>query len=284
LEVGPGIGTLSEARLARGVCLGAGEKDTRLLPPLAELAERFCGCFTYVQADAVELLEGLPVAGGAAGVGDGAGVAGAAAGATTLLTVATKLVSNLPYAVAATVVLACFQRLCNLTSATVMVQSEVAARMAAHPGTKEYGAYSVKLQLLARPSASFTVGPQSFLPPPRVSSTVIRLDRIPAADSLPDGDGSESLTVASRAERAAAELVRASFIADAAFAERRKTIRNSMRSYFLAHGFDPALVDLLLEKAGVNPRTRGETLTVEDYRTLGHLLRKHAPDMLPPSR
>ena len=78
--------------------------------------------------------------------------------------------ANLPYAVAATLVLDYFQRFSWLQSATVMVQKEVADRMAAHPGTKDYGAFTVKLALHARIVGRFAVGPQNFFPPPRVDS------------------------------------------------------------------------------------------------------------------
>ena len=78
-----------------------------------------------------------------------------------------KLVANLPYAVAATVVLDYFEQFPSLESATVMVQKEVADRMAAVPGTKNYGAYTVKLRLYAEPAGRFGVGPGNFFPPPR---------------------------------------------------------------------------------------------------------------------
>lgn len=93
-----------------------------------------------------------------------------------------KLVANLPYAVAATVVLDYFQRIESLDSATVMVQKEVADRMAAEPGTKNYGAYTVKLRLYAQPAGRFPVSPNNFFPPPRVDSAVIRLNRTPVLD------------------------------------------------------------------------------------------------------
>ena len=93
-----------------------------------------------------------------------------------------KLVANLPYAVAATVVLDYFERFASLESATVMVQKEVADRMAASPGTKNYGAYTVKLRLYAEPAGRFAVGPGNFFPPPRVESAVLRLNRRPVFD------------------------------------------------------------------------------------------------------
>ena len=117
-----------------------------------------------------------------------------------------KLVSNLPYAVAATIVLDFFERFKSASeSATIMVQAEVADRISAAPGSKNYGAYTVKLRLFAKPMGKFSVAESNFFPPPRVKSTVIRLDRI--------------------AEERSSELTQATMLmADAAFENRRKTI------------------------------------------------------------
>jgi 16S rRNA (adenine1518-N6/adenine1519-N6)-dimethyltransferase len=164
-----------------------------------------------------------------------------------------KLIANLPYAVAATIVLDYFEKLPSLQSATIMVQKEVADRMAAQPGTKEYGAYTIKLALFAQPTASFSVSRTNFLPPPRVDSTVIRLDR--------------------HENQPSPQLVTATFtVIEAAFAERRKTIRNSMRSYFSAQKRDPEQVDALLEVVGILPTVRGETLTAKEFLALGETL------------
>jgi 16S rRNA (adenine1518-N6/adenine1519-N6)-dimethyltransferase len=272
LEVGPGIGTLTEALLRRGAAVIAVEKDERLLPPLSDIQARYPDHLILIHADALDLLawdRGICDRGicdrGTYNLSRQNVVAYCHSFDVTDYTspchichtpspCPTRLIANLPYAVAATVVLDCFQRLPTIQSATVMVQKEVAERMAAEPGSKDYGAYTVKLQLLAQPGAHFTVSPTSFLPPPRVSSAVIRFDR--------------------RADQpSTAELNACSFVADAAFAERRKTIRNSMRSYFAAHGLDPAQVDALLTAAAIPPTVRGETLPVETFR---HLARHFA--------
>jgi 16S rRNA (adenine1518-N6/adenine1519-N6)-dimethyltransferase len=128
LEVGPGIGTLTEALFLQGVSVFAIEKDDKLLSVLADMRMRYPETFSFVHADALDILSTPLTQTG------GFGHTGAPV----------KLIANLPYAVAATVVLECFQRLVSLESAIVMVQAEVAARMAAHPGSKDYGAYSVK--------------------------------------------------------------------------------------------------------------------------------------------
>ena len=227
LEIGPGIGTLTYALCASGAQVVAVERDPDLLPVLASTCREFMdsGALQVINRDALELQAGeLPFA-------------------------PTKLVANLPYAVAATLVLDAFQRLESLQSATVMVQQEVADRMAARPGTKDYGAFTVKLALYAQATGRFNVVPGNFFPPPRVNSTVIRLQRH-------DAGTDENL------------LRAASTMADAAFATRRKTIANSCRTYFASHGQDTD-VAAVLEAAGIDPARRGETLSVDEYLNLG---------------
>jgi len=224
LEVGPGIGTLTAALCEHAGAVVAVERDAQLLPALAETTAD-CPRFAVVRADAVAVSPetmaepfGPPVA----------------------------LVANLPYAVAATVVLRFFQELPDMTSATVMVQAEVADRMAAVPGTKDYGSYTVKLRLLAKAAGRFSVSRSCFLPPPRVDSAVLRLERSPLAEDP------ALLTAAARA-------------ADAAFAQRRKTIRNSLRS---ALGAEAATIDAALEAAGIVGSLRAETLPPEAFLAL----------------
>ena len=229
LEVGPGIGTLTAALCDHAGAVVAIERDADLLPVLAETTSG-CARLAVLRADAVAVSPatiaepfGPPVA----------------------------LVANLPYAVAATVVLRFFEELPSLMSATVMVQSEVAARMAAAPGGKDYGAYTVKLRLLARPAGRFPVARSCFLPPPRVDSAVLRLERSPLSDDP------EALAAAARA-------------ADAAFGQRRKTIRNSLKSVL---GLDGAEVDAALESAGIDGGDRAEKLPAERFLALGEALR-----------
>ncbi|MFR1638951.1 MAG: ribosomal RNA small subunit methyltransferase A, partial [Eggerthellaceae bacterium] len=166
----------------------------------------------------------------------------------------TKLVSNLPYAVAATVVLDYFQRFASLESATVMVQKEVADRMAASPGSKNYGAYTVKLRMYAEPAGRFALGPGNFFPPPRVESAVLRLNRRTLRD-----DVGEPLSPAA--------LEATCLMADAAFASRRKTLSNSCKTY-AGRGPQGAAViarpPQLFERAGIDPRLRGETLDLPE--------------------
>ena len=212
------------------------------------------------------------------------------------LSLPNKLVANLPYAVAATVVLDYFENFPFLDSATVMVQKEVADRMAAAVGTKNYGAYTVKLGLHAEPAGRFPVGPGNFFPPPRVDSAVIRLNR--RVPLMADGAPATPEVIAA-----------AALIADAAFANRRKTIANSCKTYFSGRGslllgasgssaglraVDGALsggvggafvldgadivdhLPAIFDAAAIDPRRRGETLTQQEFLALGAALLKEA--------
>jgi 16S rRNA (adenine1518-N6/adenine1519-N6)-dimethyltransferase len=168
----------------------------------------------------------------------------------------TKLVSNLPYQVAATVVLRAFEEQPRVERVVAMVQAEVADRMAASPGTKAYGGYTAKLALYAHPTGRFEVGPGNFMPPPHVDSAVIRLDRRVATDP--------ETGVPLTAER----IARCCEVIDAAFAQRRKTIRNSMAG----SGFDKQALDAAFEQAQIDPRTRAEALQPTDFVRLATAL------------
>lgn len=230
LEVGPGIGTLTIALLKTAGRVVSVERDADLPAVLAQTCAPWADRFTLLNMDALDLSPSdLPFA-------------------------PNKLVSNLPYAVAATVVLDCFERFESVNSATVMVQAEVADRMAAKPGTKNYGAYTVKLHLYAQPVGRFSVSPGNFFPPPRVESSVIRLDRVDCGLS-------------------AQERTAACCMADAAFATRRKTIANSCKTFFSGQGAKGKRVIGVLpdvfEAAGIDPKRRGESLSLEEFKALG---------------
>ncbi|MDR1088417.1 MAG: 16S rRNA (adenine(1518)-N(6)/adenine(1519)-N(6))-dimethyltransferase RsmA [Coriobacteriales bacterium] len=243
VEVGPGIGTLTEALLAQGAELIAVELD-------AGLCEGIAARYPAVQLIRGDALEAQILA----RLQDLAPLA---------------LVANLPYGAAATIILAYFQRLPSLRSATVMVQHEVAERIAAVPGNKDYGAYTIKLRLLASLAGRFKVQAQSFYPPPRVDSAVIRLERLGCAGE-PTEDGSPVSPAGSPASRL---LAAASQLADAAFFQRRKTIHNSMQAYCAVHGLAVERVDALLAAAEIDPGARGETLEPESYLAMARVLR-----------
>lgn len=244
LEVGPGIGTLTIALLKTAGCVLSVERDPDLPAVLVETLAPWSDRFTLISKDALDLTT--------------KDVQAASAEASGALP--NKFVANLPYAVAATVVLDYFELFPSLDSATIMVQKEVADRMAARPGSKNYGAYTVKLRLYAEPAGRFAVGPGNFFPPPRVDSAVLRLNRRPVCD-----DAGVPLD--------AAAIAAACTMAEAAFATRRKTLSNSCKTYFAGRGAAGARIiaelPQLFERAGVDPKLRGETLDVPAFVRLG---------------
>ncbi len=250
VEVGPGLGTLTVALLdnARAVC--SLEADSELEQVLAVTCkEPHPDSFALVMGDALaitpqklaEAYSALPAV------------------TQSVIPVApmpTKFVSNLPYQVAATLILKFFQELPSLERAVVMVQAEVADRIAAKPSTKAYGAYTAKLSLFAQVTGRFEVGPGNFMPPPRVNSAVVRLDRTKARNPVTSKLLSEE------------ELLHTMRVIDAAFAQRRKTIRNSMS----ASGFDKDKLDQAFLATGIAPTVRAEVLTSQDFICLAAAL------------
>lgn len=250
VEVGPGLGTLTVALLdnARAVC--SLEADSELEQVLAlTCKEPYPDSFALVMGDALaitpqklsEAYSALPA------------VTQSAAPSAPM---PTKFVSNLPYQVAATLILKFFQELPSLERAVVMVQAEVADRIAAKPSTKAYGAYTAKLSLFAQVTGRFEVGPGNFMPPPRVNSAVVRLDRTIARNPVTSKLLSEK------------ELLHTMSVIDAAFAQRRKTIRNSMS----ASGFDKDKLDQAFLATGIAPTARAEVLTSQDFICLAAAL------------
>lgn len=233
IEIGPGIGTLTVALLDHARVASV-EFDRDLPPVLAETTEFNGDRFALIQKDALRVCQD-DIRTAFDSIGGG---------------MPTMLVANLPYAVAATVILDWFEKFDFLQSMTVMVQSEVADRIAAQKGTKDYAAYTIKLRMFAQTTKRFQVSPSCFYPAPRVESAVIRLDRHELCQDR------ELLKAACKA-------------ADAAFAQRRKNIRNSMKSRF-----DTKTIDALLEACDIDPKLRGEALDVEQYLQLGAELLK----------
>lgn len=253
MEIGPGIGTLTLALLREAGLVIAIERDRDLIPVLRETCAAYADTFALINRDALSITEqDLQEA-----------LCALPAKRDSLADLPGKLVANLPYAVAATLVLNCFERLASIETAVIMVQSEVADRMAARPKTKEYGAYTVKLHLYARPTSRFKVGPQNFYPPPRVDSAVIRLERHTPLDKQGNPIDEET--------RAAASLM-----ADAAFATRRKTILNSCKTFFALDRQEGLCIievlPALFERAGIDPGIRGEALEPCDFIELGRAL------------
>ena len=250
VEVGPGLGTLTVALLDNACAVCSLEADSELEQVLAlTCKEPHPDSFALVMGDALAITpqkladaySALPA------------VAQSAAPNTPM---PTKFVSNLPYQVAATLILKFFQELPSLERAVVMVQAEVADRIAAKPSTKAYGAYTAKLSLFAQVTGRFEVGPGNFMPPPRVNSAVVRLDRTQARNPVTSKLLSEE------------ELLHTMSVIDAAFAQRRKTIRNSMS----ASGFDKDKLDQAFLATGIAPTARAEVLTSQDFICLAAAL------------
>ena len=250
VEVGPGLGTLTVALLDNALAVCSLEADSELEQVLAVTCkEPHPDSFALVMGDALvitpqklaEAYSTLPT------------VAHDAASSAPM---PTKFVSNLPYQVAATLILKFFQELPSLERAVVMVQAEVADRIAAKPSTKAYGAYTAKLSLFAQVTGRFEVGPGNFMPPPRVNSAVVRLDRTQARNPVSSKLLSEE------------ELLHTMRVIDAAFAQRRKTIRNSMS----ASGFDKDKLDQAFLATGIAPTVRAEVLTSQDFICLAAAL------------
>ena len=314
LEVGPGIGTLTIALLKHAASVIAIERDPDLPAVLADTLHPWREKFALIEKDALDVTRDdiVSVASTMVEPGGDAGCldrASSAANETAQWAVSqsedclsesryrvavpqeelrpslpSKLVANLPYAVAATVVLDYFESFPFLDSATIMVQKEVADRMAAAVGTKDYGAYTVKLGLYVEPAGRFAVGPGNFFPPPRVDSAVIRLNR--RVPLMADGAPASPEVIAA-----------AALMADAAFTNRRKTIANSCKTYFsgrgpISLGAGPSAQEgapgivlpdgaaiaerlaAIFDAATIDPRRRGETLTQQEFLALGAALLK----------
>ena len=227
LEVGPGIGTLTLALLAEAGHVVSIEMDRELEPVLSAHAAAHPS-FSFIMGDALRVTPDQ--------------IAEAAGGEPDVL------VANLPYNVAATVILRYLQEVESLRRLVVMVQAEVADRICAAPGNRTYGAYTAKLALLARVTGRFEVGPGNFMPPPHVDSAVVRIDRAPLVD--------------------AARVAEVSAVIDAAFAQRRKTIRNSMS----ASGFSRDALDAAFAACEIAPTCRAETLAPADFVLLASAL------------
>lgn len=268
LEVGPGIGTLSAALLEHASAVIAVEKDRELEEilryTLAQhrflcLGERACarGCVDAgACTNADEQVDAHTYARMHAGAHADSPASFClvlqdalnfsrndllAACKATESVIPQKFVANLPYQVAATLVLRYFEIFPEIQDAVVMVQSEVCERMCAAPHTKTYGAYTAKLALFASCVAHFSVAPSNFLPAPHVMSQVIHLRRHSASTTLCE----ES------------EIPHVMRVIDAAFAQRRKTVSNSLS----ACGFARNVVAHALSQSEISAQARAETLT-----------------------
>lgn len=251
LEVGPGIGTLTVALLARAREVIAIEADRALEPVLATTCAQGAERLTLLWGDALRLVPLVPSA-----VAAPIGSPSSPPPLSGVAPVPNKLVSNLPYQVAATLILKLLQELPSVGRLVVMVQAEVADRICAGPGSRVYGAYTAKLALWGQVTGRFEVGRGSFLPPPHVNSTVVRIDRAPMADPKTGLDLTPS------------QLDWVAHVIDASFAQRRKTIRNSLS----AGGFERSRLDKAFARSDIALTARAESLSPSDFVRLADAL------------
>ena len=223
LEVGPGLGSLTLAILETGATVTAVEID----PPLAERLPRTVAEFMPAAAERLTVItsDALALTPDMLATGD------------DRLT----LVANLPYNVATPIILTLLERFERLDSFLVMVQKEVADRLAAGPGSKIYGTPSVKLAWYGTSERAGVIGRNVFWPAPNVDSALVRFSRY-AEPRFPGVD-----------------RTRVFALIDAAFGQRRKTLHAALKRLVPAEAF---------AAAGIDPTRRGETLTIDEFARL----------------
>lgn len=236
LEIGPGIGTMTQYLCEHAREVAAVEIDRNLIPILEDTLSAYDNV-TVLNQDILktdinllveEQNQGRPI----------------------------KVVANLPYYITTPIIMGLFESHVPAESITVMVQKEVAERMQAGPGTKDYGALSLAVQYYAKPEIVANVPPNCFIPRPKVGSAVVRL-------TIRKGKA-----VQAEDEGLMFSIIRASFN------QRRKTLVNGLNNApGLALG--KAQVAQALEKMGLSPNIRGEALELGQFAALSNLLGKN---------
>ena len=229
LEIGPGIGTMTQYLAESAGKVIAVEIDKNLIPILGETLAEYDNV-TVINEDILKLdinrlveeeNDGKPI----------------------------KVVANLPYYITTPIIMGLFESHVPLQSITVMVQKEVADRMQVGPGSKDYGALSLAVQYYAKPYIAANVPPNCFIPRPGVGSAVIRLTRY------------EEPPVMVKDESLMFKLIRASFN------QRRKTLQNGIANS-PELPYSKAQVEKALEKMGLAANVRGESLTLAEFAKL----------------
>ena len=231
LEIGPGIGTMTQYLCEHARAVTAVEIDRNLIPILEETLGGYHNaeiiCQDILKMDLARLAEeknsGSPI----------------------------RVVANLPYYITTPIIMGLFESHMPVESVTVMVQKEVAERMQAAPGSKDYGALSLAVQYYSLPEIVANVPPHSFIPRPKVGSCVIRLAKRPTPP-LPVED-----------EKLLFSMIRASF------QQRRKTLANGLQNA-PDLSISKELAIRTLESLGLNPNIRGEALSLEQFITLSN--------------
>lgn len=227
LEVGPGIGTLTQGLAEAQAQVVAVELDSRLSEILAHTLEGYENVRIVngdiLKVDIAALTGGKPF----------------------------KVVANLPYYITTPIIMALLERRLPVTRLVTMVQREVAERMAAQPGGKDYGALSVAVQYYTEPEMVAEVPPQSFIPAPAVDSVVICCKVRPQP------------AVAVTDERLFFRVVKA------AFSQRRKTLQNALKTM----GIGKEAIAAALSESGIDGTRRGETLSLQEFASLANVIR-----------
>lgn len=235
LEIGPGIGTMTQYLACAAREVAAVEIDKNLIPILEDTLSGYDNV-TIINDDILKV--------------DIAALAEEKNGGGPI-----KVVANLPYYITTPIIMGLFEKHVPLASITVMVQKEVADRMQVGPGSKDYGALSLAVQYYAEPYIVANVPPNCFMPRPKVGSAVIRLTR----HAKPP--------VQVEDERLMFALIRASFN------QRRKTLANGLKNAETLE-FDKEEIISAIEKLGKGVNVRGEALTLEDFARLSNILLK----------
>ena len=249
-EIGPGIGTLTQYLCEAAYQVAAIEIDRKLIPILEETLQQYDNVRIINQDVLKTDLLGLAREYEAGRPQDEA--AGAARRYVPKHDL--KIVANLPYYITTPILMGLFRQKVPARSVTVMVQKEVAERMTARAGGKDYGSLSIAVQYYSRPRIVETVPPESFVPRPKVTSAVVTMELYGEPPVKPVD---EELFIA---------------ITRAAFEQRRKTLVNALDSNSsVPCGKDS--VRQALEKMGLSPSVRGEALSLEEFIKLSDLLK-----------
>lgn len=239
LEIGPGIGTLTQYLAEAAGEVAAVEIDRKLIPILRETLSEYDNVTIInedilkvdIRALALEKNGGKPI----------------------------KVVANLPYYITTPIIMGLFESHVPIDNITVMVQKEVAARMKVGPGSKDYGALSLAVQYYAEPYLVANVPANCFIPRPNVDSAVIRLTR--HAGPVVSVDNEKLLF----------DIIRASFN------QRRKTLQNGLKNSDLISASKEDIVEAIRE-VGLPETVRGEALTLEQFAALANILNKKIKD------
>lgn len=230
IEIGPGVGTLTKKLLERAGHVTAIEIDSKLIPILREELKDYNN-FTLIHEDVLNI-DLKEVCGGKK----------------------IKFVANLPYYVTTPILVKLLEEDIDYTSITIMIQKEVADRLNASPGNKDYGALTLLVKYHTRTKILRSVPPSAFIPRPKVDSTVIRLDRLEEKE-VKVGDVDFLFKV-----------IRASFTM------RRKTLANNLKNL----GYNYEIIEKALDDSGIDPKRRGETLNLREFADLSEAILRRA--------